>query len=856
VVRRFLDKGLCVVAVFGWPLAHAQEAAESAAAPVLLADGCAGDCAAKKLVASGPDARGLASAGQAGGIAAPDEAAWRDAITQARAGDYGRAVPTLKSLSERYPERAELRNDYIVVLGWAGDDAAAVAQADKVDQDTAPAYVLEGLAGSARRAKRPALAQALYGRAAQRFPQRVEPRIGLIHAALDAGRTEEAGRQANQLAQAYPRDRAVLQVQGDAASARGDHFGALKAYQAVLDQSPEDRDALQGKARTLVRLGTPQLAADLARAHPAAFTPAQAADFAADSTAYQIRWGVAAADQNHGPERFAELDKAIAQSDAVAARALDRNAPLTPVERRLVLDRITALQARARMQETVDLYEAMAARPEPLPAYVKSAVASAYLYLRKPERARDLYREAVAAEPDNTGAQLGLFYALAESEDHRGAREQIEKLAANTPETINAYSAPTTQPNPYYLPVQIARAQAPLLANRPGEAWAQLRDLHARAPASVSVDTAYASSMRARGWPRLAEQELRGGSLTIDPRDSGALGERAGALLEMRDYRGAEAELAAGRAVAPEDQRVLRSGRLWQVHNMNELIVESAYGRSSGGGPAGSRDFELDARLYSKPYSYNWRAFGHGYTSQARFDAGTGRYDRLGAGLEYRSPRWVASGELAHDINRDKPAATLQAAYSPDDFWSFSAIGENDSLETPLQARQAGVTAWRGGLGATWRAHESRRIGITYDHLRFSDGNGRDIMAARWTERVVAGPIYKLEVTGTVAASRNSNGNAAYFNPSRDQQVDLEFANEWLQWRRYERAFRHRFIATVGHYWQESFGGSPVYGARYEQEWSADDRLVLRYGVGRTLHSYDAARTGRNYVYVALNWRF
>lgn len=859
MVRRFLGKGWCLVAVFGFPAAHAQQPAERA--PVLLADGCVGDCATRS---SGPGGRaGISTADgamdntRATGIqSSADDAAWRAAIAQARAGDYASALPALKSLSEKYPGRAELRNDYIVVLGWAGDDAGALALADKVDLDTAPAYVLEGLAGSARRAKQLELAQTLYTRAAQRFPQRVEPRVGLVYTALDAGRVEEAGRQADQLAQAWPRDRAVLLAQGDAASARGDHFGALKAYQAVLDQAPEDRDALQGKARTLVRLGTPQLAADLARAHPAAFTPAQAAEFAADSTAYQIRWGVAAADQNHGPERYVELDKALAQSDAVGARALDRNAPLTPVERRLALDRITALQARARMQETADLYEAMAARPEPLPPYVKSAAASAYLYLRKPERARDLYREVVAAEPGNTGAQLGLFYALAESEDHRAAREQIEKLAAATPETVNAYSAQTTQPNPYYLPVQIARGQAPLLANQPGLAWERLRDLHARAPASVQVDTAYASTMRARGWPRLAEQELRGGSLTIDPRDSGALGERAGALLEMRDWRNAEAELAAGRAVAPEDQRVLRSGRLWEVHNMNQLIVESAYGRSSGSGPAGSRDFELDARLYSKPFNYNWRALAHGYTSQARFDAGTGRYDRAGLGLEYRSPRWVAEGELAHDINRRKPAASLAAAFSPDDFWTFNAIGESDSLETPLQARQAGVTAWRGGVGATWRAHESRRIGATYDHLRFSDGNGRDIVAARWTERVVAGPVYKLEVTGTVAASRNSNGNAVYFNPSRDRQADLEFANEWLQWRRYERAFRHRLIATVGHYWQESFGSSPVYGARYEQEWSADDRLVLRYGVGRTLHSYDAARTGRNYVYVALNWRF
>ena len=43
---------------------------------------------------------------------------------------------------------------------------------------------------------------------------------------------------------------------------------------------------------------------------------------------------------------------------------------------------------------------------------------------------------------------------------------------------------------------------------------------------------------------------------------------------------------------------------------------------------------------------------------------------------------------------------------------------------------------------------------------------------------------------------------------------------------------------------------------RYEQEWDADDRLALRYGLGRTVHPYDGVKTTRNYVYLSLNWKF
>ena len=50
---------------------------------------------------------------------------------------------------------------------------------------------------------------------------------------------------------------------------------------------------------------------------------------------------------------------------------------------------------------------------------------------------------------------------------------------------------------------------APLFANRPGEAEQGLHELSDRAPYNMDIRTDYASSMRARGWPHAAEQELR-----------------------------------------------------------------------------------------------------------------------------------------------------------------------------------------------------------------------------------------------------------------------------------------------------------------------------------------------------------
>jgi len=783
-----------------------------------------------------------------------EESQYRAAIEQARNGQSAQALDVLRSLQGRHPERLDIFNDYVVVLGWAGSDAAALALQERVDRDAAPAYVLENLGGSARRQKQYALAEELYAKARARFPQRIEPQLGLVATWVDAGRLDDAARLAGELRAGYPRDARVLAAYAEVATARRDYFGALGAYQEMLAQSPADRTALQGKARTLARMGAPQLALEIERTHPGVLSPAEVAGLSADRTAHQVRWGRTRADQGYGPERFAELDRALAESDAAAARALAPATPLTAAERQLALDRISALRARYRMSEAVALYEAMAARPEPVPFYVKSDAAAAYLYLHQPERARDLYREVVAADPANTNAGMGLFYALAESEEHAAALAQIEKLAAATPRTINAYSAATTEPNPQYISVQTARAMAPLLANRPGEAWARMRDISAQAPSNMEAGTAYASTMSARGWPRLAERELRR-ALALDPYDGGALGEHAETLLEMRDYRAAETELARAQALAAEDERVRRAGELAAVHQMRELDVEAAYGRSSGG-PTGNRDYVVDAHLYSSPLDYNYRAFTHLFSAQGKYDTGTGRYDRAGIGLEYRSPRYIARGELTQDLNRGRTGVSGAVGFTPDDFWTFSGVVESSSTATSVQARLAGVDARRYGVEAAWRASESRSAAVGLSRLDYSDGNKRDVLEAHWTERVIAGPVYRLEVTGAVETSHASSTNVAYFNPARDIDSSVQLTNEWLQWRRYNRSFRHRVILTAGNYWQQSFGSGPAYSARYEQEWSADYRVTVRYGIGRSLHPYDGVQSARNFAYVSFNWRF
>ncbi len=641
---------------------------------------------------------------------------------------------------------------------------------------------------------------------------------------------------------------------GAGAAGVGEAFEDLARWQAVLEREPGNRDAQRGRVLALARLGAPQLALELADRSPGLLSAQEREAMAADRTAHRIRWGTIAADTGRGPERFAALDRALAESDAVGLRALDPAATLSRVERQLAFDRLVALRDRFRMREAVDLHRALAARPDPVPPYALSAAASAHLTLEQPEAARDLYRRVLDAEPENLDARLGLFYALAESEEHDAALAQARHAVSITPKWIGAWSPETTHGNPRYPGVLSVRAMAPLQANRVGEAEARLRVLASRMPFNANVRTDHASTMRARGWPRAAETELRW-ILAVDPDNSGALGERAGALLEMRDWRQAQSALATAQSAYFEQGRVRRAARLAEVHRMRELIVEGDFGRSSGG-PSGTRDHVIDAKLYSEPLAMDYRLFLHAHTARARFFDGTGRRDRVGVGLEYRSTRFSASGELAHELDQSDTSAAAAFAFTPDDHWTFRAALDSAANETPLQARRAGVDAWRAFAQIEWRAHESRTLALSFAHMPFSDGNRRDIVEARWTERVIVGPVYKLEITAALYASRNSLAGAPYFNPSRDLSPTLEFANEWLHWRRYTRSFKHRLVVSIGSYAQQGFGSGPVRGLRYEQEWAANDQLRVRYGIGRHVQPYDGVRSARDYAQVSLNWRF
>jgi biofilm PGA synthesis protein PgaA len=753
----------------------------------------------------------------------------------------------LRDQADRNPGNQAFLFDYMQALEEAGRDAELLALRPRIDLATAPATVLARLGRAASNQKQFAQAVETFQAALKQAPERTDIIAGLSYALIDAGRPADAQQLLEGKQRLLDKHVPLLEAYAEALRAQREHAQALLAYERILALDRENRDAKRNRIFTVAQLGAPHRALELAAQSPGLLSEEERVTLHGERTAITARWGIAA-DQN-SPERFAGTDAALAENEKLLATAT--------AQRRFQFDRVVLLRNRYRMQEAAQLHEDLARTDSAIPAYVQTAAADAWLYLEQPEKARDLYQAAIAQGDTTAAARYGLFYAYNDAEQHASAIEQIDHIVAQTPPSIRAYSPLTIADNPDYASAVATAGAARGYQDRLADAQLRLEGFRDQAPWNMEGREKLAGLYGARGWPRKAQQEYQW-ILAAEPRNRSARTGRADALRELRDWRPAEGEALALEQEYPEDKQVQRVARLWRIHEMRELRVEAGTGSSSGsGGPLGSREHQIESWLYSAPYKHDWRAFLHQYDASATFPEGDGHRRRLGAGAEYRVRDWRAAAEVSAGYDDDTDVGlSVDGDWWMNDHWNFAAAAETSTNDIPLQGRPSGVRGKSLRVGATYRTSESQRFAAGAQTIDFNDGNRRDILNASAFQRLITGPVFKLDGVVGLYTSENSLDNAVYFNPESDFAADLTLIGEQRLWRRYDRSLLHRLYLTLGTYQQKNFGSGEVAGIRYEHEWSLDDRLAILYGAQRTIHPYDGVREYMNYYNIAVRWMF
>ena len=503
------------------------------------------------------------------------------------------------------------------------------------------------------------------------------------------------------------------------------------------------------------------------------------------------------------------------------------------------------------MEEALDQAAALEAEA-PLPRYAREAVADAQLALRRPVEAEASYRLACQSAPGSVPPVLGLFFALVEQRRWEEAREAVDALDAATPAFVSTRGEVGGVPNWEKVDTAWAAALWRLYADELPDADARAEALAGAAPANATFRSLRADVWRMRGWPGAAREEAEV-ALAVEPTALGLRLSRGEALMDLRAWREAQAAVAQLAADYPENSAVRRLARRWALHERWELEATTRYGLQRD-----NPEPEIDAgfRLYTPPVADDWRLFVGGLARGGDTPEGRQTILRGVAGAELRIPTFTLRLGASYDADAISRAGALaEAILRLSDTWRLEANGETLAPDTPLRALRNGITAGGGGATLVWRESERREAAAQLRVLRFSDDNVRTIGFLRWTERVLTAPDWKLDLTPYAYGTENSQPGGPYFSPARDLETGATASVAWTAWRRWERDLVVTGSVTLGGYWQQDYGWSPVVAARWENRHALNDAVSLSYGAGWARRDYDGRATDAFSFNAGLRWR-
>lgn len=784
-------------------------------------------------------------------------------IRGARAGNYEPALVMLRQHAAEHPRDLRAAYDHILIADWAGHSAEVVAAYEALQPapNRMPADVLLAVARAYRDSQQWDAAVARYQEGKRRFPRRNAFAIGEIMTLSDAGQSELAVTLGRQRVLAAPSDADARLALGYAYNGAGRPYAALQEAHLAKTRSPAKDYVTRDYIDTLQRTGLAHAALTEARS-TGLMSAAQMRQLEADYAAELAR--LSAMPVRQETERFDIADRALAIYDRLipAWDALGPEARQDVI--RLRIDRLQALNSRLRMQDVVDEYEALLDEGIEVPRYVMNDVASAYLYLRQPEAARDLYQDTLARrdiardDPNERLASVsGLYYSLIESEDFDTAGATIDEARASQPTWRRIKGVPQNIPNDLHLYTEQTAALGLFYVDDTEGAERRLTELVDAAPRNVGLRTALANVYRGRGWPRRAEVQLKMAE-ALEPRATEVEAGQGLTALDLQEWRQAELLKNSLAARFPEDLSTKNLAREWTTHQKAELKVNGNLGIASDSPVSGSGDLSIDTVLYSAPLNYNWRVFGGGGYATGDFEEGTGHYRWLRTGVEWRGRDLTTELEVStHNYGYGtKPGARVTAAYDLNDQWQIGGSAEWRSRETPLRALRSDISANSLGAYVRWHDSDQREWSFSLAPSRFSDGNHRLVGLISGRERVYTSPKLKADLQLNIAASRNSSDEGPYYSPRSDLEILPTLNLTHMLYRHYETVLEQYFLLGAGTYTQKDHGtgaiGALGYGLRYRYNDVFDIGATVT-GVSRP---YDGVREREVRVMLEMTFRF
>jgi poly-beta-1,6 N-acetyl-D-glucosamine export porin PgaA len=558
--------------------------------------------------------------------------------------------------------------------------------------------------------------------------------------------------------------------------------------------------------------------------------------------AEQARVAVREAELAPAARRVQSAESALIALDAYAADLATH--PASEIEvRNEKLDRVRALTLANRLEAATTLFEALG-EPGLLPNFGLLYGADLYVRQDQPAEAQALLDIAEQQDPTDRNVLLTRFYLDLNAGDFAHAGQTLAQLR-------NTAASPLDTRNDRLLGAQLAAYSDQLEA-----AQLELEVMLAEESTSADIHQRLAQVYRWRGWPRRALTEYDKAK-ELAPEPESAQLAAVNTLVDMHNFSAARTTLAAVAENSPEHPELSAALLAQQQRDLWEYSTQFSAGGSSDSPVTGAGAFTLDQRLLSAPFADHVRAFAHQRYDWADYPEGSASLNRVGFGLDYRSPQLDAALELVARSQGSELGINLNAEWHFDDQFSLFGGLLTDNTGVPLRGLRADIDGDSYAVGLLHRANESRQTRLSYSLSELSDGNDRTGLSLRHTQSWFLSGRRRLSVIAEAYYGNNANTqDVAYFNPASEKVASATFEYTAPVWRDTERDWSQRIAIGSGVYHQELFGNSAIWDIEYEQRLRFESTFEIHYGLLYRNRVYDGKREGYGALIGGMNWRF
>ncbi|WP_322628842.1 poly-beta-1,6 N-acetyl-D-glucosamine export porin PgaA [Halothiobacillus sp.] len=789
------------------------------------------------------------------------------AVTDARNGHLVRGITALKKLHHTNPGDPLITADLIVLMRRAGQNAQIATLTKQTISRTIPDYAILDWVRALRDQKKFVQARSiLYSRLTKLGPKAdilygmISVEAGLTHPAIAAlPPINTKGLDATDLA-----DMAYVYRKA------GDPTHALTLAYRAISLAPQNPHAQRELVFALSDSGAANLAWKKAQEHPNLFKIDALHRLRADATTVKTRNAVQ--ERKRLDNRFQYAERDIPLEQALAELKENQRIFSKDKERELRTryDQIFVLRTLDMMKEAINTYEALPQKPvtasqstlSTIPSYVRQAAADAYLYLKHPRQAADLYKQLIKENPKaDVNLFIALYFAYLDNEQYDHAEKILTNIHRITPTWSTRQKTAGKIENWERLDVDQLWAMDAAYRNHEDAAYARIKILVDHAPRNTGLLNAKATIERWRGWPAKSQKTtLLANAYAPETKDTQInLADNARDLEHFQEW--GRKILALAQAF-PTDTSIQKSLAQWRDRKRPSISSEYTTGHSRGNGTlsnpvAGNRDQEWQTRINSAWLDNGWRAYIDQHYIWSSFTDSSERYNRYGVGAEWRGDRkhaWVS-------INNDQLTGRhvgVEAGWTQwlNDHWQYGVSGNTYSLSTPLRAKQVDLSGKSLNAKLNWRQDETRDAYAALSVLAITDGNKRTDFAAGMSQRLFSNPHHITTGGLDVFAEHNSRPGGNYFNPANSESVSMRLEHKWITWRDYDRSFTQYAKVSAGYGWQDGYGGAPMTDLFYEHIWKLNRTWDLHYGVGWGSNVYDGGREQRIYGVVGFGGVF